>query len=333
MQSQARRSQRSLITQVDASSDEQFLLRPNSGRHVVPRTDGALFVAGLLREVGPTQRETDAEFSSGSRPTQFHSQPQVEGVIDALQQDLEGSCEVEGTQSLLVAPADLNTQGGCVPQPAEVSAGGSIFPQPHPAEAERGGPVRVQNRFTPLDVEADAIPVMEMCRCASQHAEQDAGRMATQGTRGFVAQGSGRPAQETEWEALDSVNLHEVFEMRFRVLQNCPHHLRGRFRHASRCALEARDQAARAGDRVMELRAWKLFCLLPFWLLQRPESQGRVGKVELCDRFDKFGEGHWSALHEAACRQVSKLDFKREDRPEPNLEERAPCSAAENSVG
>ena len=94
--------------------------------------------------------------------------------------------------------------------------------------------------------------------------------------------------QETNCEVLDSVDVHEVFEMRFRVLQSCPHHLRGRFQHAARCALEARHQAVRAGDRVMELRAWKLFCLLPFWLFQRPQGQGRVGKAELCDRFDKF---------------------------------------------
>ena len=161
---------------MDASSDEEFLLHPNSVRHVAPRTEGelpttvpaspgALFVAGLLREVGPTQCETDAEFSVGSRLSEFHSQSQVEGVIDALQEDLEGSCEVKRTRSLLVAPADLSmpAEAGYVPQPVEVSAGGSVFPQPHLAEAERGGPVRVQNRFTPLDVEdveADAISAL-----------------------------------------------------------------------------------------------------------------------------------------------------------------------------
>ena len=129
--------------------------------------------------------------------------------------------------------------------------------------------------------------------------------------------------QETNWEVLDRFDLHEVFEMRFRVLQSCPRHLRGRFQHASRCALEARHQAVREGDRTMEVRAWKLFCLLPFWLLQRPQGQVRVGKAELCDRFDKFGDGQWSTLNEAACQQASKSDPKRQDRPEPNLEERA----------
>ena len=97
----------------------------------VPASPGVLFVAGLLREVGPTQRETDAEFTSSSRPAEF---PQVTGVIDALEQDLEGSCEVERT----VAPADLSQPGFSTNPPGN-------------------GPVRAQNRFTPLDVEADAI--------------------------------------------------------------------------------------------------------------------------------------------------------------------------------
>ena len=51
-------------------------------------------------------------------------------MIDALEQDLEGSWTV--------APADLSQPGFSTNPPGS-------------------GPVRVQNRFTPLDVEADAI--------------------------------------------------------------------------------------------------------------------------------------------------------------------------------
>ena len=134
-------------------------------------------------------------------------------------------------------------------------------------------------------------------------------------------------------QVLDRFDVHEVFEMRFRVLQSCPRHLRGRFQHASRCALEARSQDVREGDRTMELRAWELFCLLPFWLLQRPQGQGRVRKAELCDRFGKFGDGQWSTLHEAACQQASKSDPKRQDRPKPNLEERAHAALQKIELG
>ena len=77
------------------------------------------------------------------------------------------------------------------------------------------------------------------------------------------------------------MNLTEVFERKFNVLQNCPHHVRGRFRHASRQALEARSDAVH--NDVGENRAWKLFCLLLFFL--RGGRNERVSKAELCHRF------------------------------------------------
>ena len=44
------------------------------------------------------------------------------------------------------------------------------------------------------------------------------------------------------WEALDGINLQEVFESRFNVfLQSCPHSVRGKFR-------EARSEAVRVQD-------------------------------------------------------------------------------------
>ena len=48
------------------------------------------------------------------------------------------------------------------------------------------------------------------------------------------------------WCRLDGVDLQEVFDRRLRVMQGCPHYLRGRFRQATRCALEARHQAVRS---------------------------------------------------------------------------------------
>ena len=57
---------------------------------------------------------------------------------------------------------------------------------------------------------------------------------------------------------------------RHAVLQSCPFHLRGRFRHIARMVLEARSDASLAHDTVKETRVWKLFCFLPFLLLRRP---------------------------------------------------------------
>ena len=86
--------------------------------------------------------------------------------------------------------------------------------------------------------------------------------------------------------------------MRFRVLQSCPAHLKAKYRVALTTALEAVHEAAQRRDPVKEVRAWKLFSLLPFWLLRRP-----VGE-------------QWESLHRAATRDTTR-----------NKELRAPSEA------
>ena len=49
-------------------------------------------------------------------------------------------------------------------------------------------------------------------------------------------------------------------------------------------------------DPLTEVQGWKLFGLLPFWLLRKPPSQGQVEKSELSERFEAFTRGHWGAL-------------------------------------
>ena len=51
-------------------------------------------------------------------------------------------------------------------------------------------------------------------------------------------------------------------------------------------ALEAVHTAVEQRDPLTEVRGWKLFSLLPFWLLRKPLSHGRVGKSELSERFE-----------------------------------------------
>ena len=54
----------------------------------------------------------------------------------------------------------------------------------------------------------------------------------------------------------------------------------------------------------MEERSWKLFCLLPFLLLYRPENKPRVTKEDLCRRFDLFGAGTWDTLFDEAVASI-----------------------------
>ena len=96
---------------------------------------------------------------------------------------------------------------------------------------------------------------------------------------------------ESQWSSLDEIGLPEVFQTRFRVLQSCGAHLKGRYRSAMKVALEAVHTAVEQRDLLTEVRGWKLFSLLPFWLLRKPLSQGRVGKSELSERFEAFTRG------------------------------------------
>ena len=101
------------------------------------------------------------------------------------------------------------------------------------------------------------------------------------------------------WEVLDTVDLQEVFQCRFSVLQNCPHHVRGRFRMAARVALKTRSHAVRTQDHQGEVRGWKLFCLLPMLFLRRGSGR-RVTKEESRHRFDLFTSGEWASLFQEA---------------------------------
>ena len=51
------------------------------------------------------------------------------------------------------------------------------------------------------------------------------------------------------------------YHTRFNVLQNCPVHLKGRFRQATRIALEARHQAALAEDATGDSRLEVVLCV------------------------------------------------------------------------
>ena len=61
----------------------------------------------------------------------------------------------------------------------------------------------------------------------------------------------------------------------------------------------------------MEVRAWKLFFLLPFMLLRKGRGVGKVGTDELSRRFDNFSEGLWRILLEEARRGADGLSQSR----------------------
>ena len=111
---------------------------------------------------------------------------------------------------------------------------------------------------------------------------------------------------ESQWSSLDEIGLPEVFQTRFKVLQSCPVHLKVRCRFAMKVALEAVHTAVEQRYILTEVRGLKLFSLLPFCLLRKPPSQGRVWKSELSQRFEAFTRGHWGVLHLAGIRDASR---------------------------
>ena len=54
--------------------------------------------------------------------------------------------------------------------------------------------------------------------------------------------------------------LDDWFALRVPTLRSCPHFLRGRLRH---CSLREQRRAKIEGDEAAEVRAWKLFGLVP----------------------------------------------------------------------
>ena len=92
------------------------------------------------------------------------------------------------------------------------------------------------------------------------------------------------PVPESRWDVLDQVNFEEVCRTRFPVFQSCPFQLRGRFRQASRVAQWSGWSRCPHGEIVHSVA---------FHVAQETPCRAKVGKDELCRRFDKFiaGEG------------------------------------------
>ena len=96
------------------------------------------------------------------------------------------------------------------------------------------------------------------------------------------------------WERLDEVDLDDLFLQKIPMLKTCPRFLRGRLRHCFGVALRERHRAKLAGDRVAEVRAWKLFGMVPIMLLRRTKHSGTIGRDELAQRVEDFNRGRWT---------------------------------------
>ena len=85
------------------------------------------------------------------------------------------------------------------------------------------------------------------------------------------------------------------------MLRSCPHFRRNRLRECFGFALRERFRAKVVADVEAEVRAWKLFGLIPMMLLHKPKGVGSVGRSELAQRVNLFQRGSWAQLIHQAC--------------------------------
>ena len=124
-----------------------------------------------------------------------------------------------------------------------------------------------------------------------------------------------QPASVSMWEELDRFSM-EIFRTRVPMLKSCPHFLRGRLRESFQVALREKHRAKMVQNEQVEIRAWKLFGLVPLMLMHRPRGTGAVDRSELCHRVDEFARGHCSKLVNDALRNCPHQASPRAERSE-----------------
>ena len=96
--------------------------------------------------------------------------------------------------------------------------------------------------------------------------------------------------------SLDGLDLHAIFRRRAVVMRTVPTFLKGVFTAAFRVAFDECIAARAHGDETWEVRAWKLFLLIPRMLLHRPPRGGLVPRKRLEERLRSFEAGEWESL-------------------------------------
>lgn len=100
------------------------------------------------------------------------------------------------------------------------------------------------------------------------------------------------------WHLLDEVDLIPIFKRRVCTLQHVPTEFRGPFRAVLVFCLDEILRGNQEGD-LSEIRAWKLWLLLPRLLLRHHKTGGDKGKsqrVILHERLRRFWSGEWQLL-------------------------------------
>ena len=122
------------------------------------------------------------------------------------------------------------------------------------------------------------------------------------------------PASSCDREDMlnSGVNLQQVFDKRFRVMQGCPPRQREiPTSHQMRIGSPPqRDSSARTNFRDPRLET---LLFAAFLLLHRPIGRSRVSREDLLERFDKFAQGKWCDVFEDTMKNDRGLQSEDED--------------------
>ena len=99
------------------------------------------------------------------------------------------------------------------------------------------------------------------------------------------------PQLRAAFEAMDRVNVVEIFRHRAAVMKSVPRFLRGPFRNAMKLALE---EVLASDQEVRQERGWKVLMMLPRMLLHSPLGGGHISRNKLTSRSKHSREGSGS---------------------------------------
>ena len=313
---QARKFQRSIpVTQVDVSSDDEVLDRPNRGRHVVPRTNSevpttvpassyALVAAGLCSEcefpVGIPRVAEEPETTVPASPSALvvvgRAVDVPLAILDALKEDLEPSTEVTEFGRLspsvrVEVASNWRESNDRVAQVAPLSLG-RVEVDRHPASGSSsthsGVPAMHEDLRSMGGSSGDETISIDGWEDSLVGEDDD-----MHGNEDVVDVAMPRTAAFSEgFESIDFVDPRRLFENRASILRSVPKFLHSPFKNALKMALEE----CLSSEQLRQERGWKLRMLLPRMLLHRPPGGGLLPKSRLVGRFEAFSRGEFVAL-------------------------------------
>ena len=118
------------------------------------------------------------------------------------------------------------------------------------------------------------------------------------------------------FRTLDAVDLDVEFSRRANVMKMVPSFLAGPFRNALRAALAEAAVGSSVEDLTRQERRWKLFLLIPRFLLDRGSRGGLISRLKLSQRFETFVQGEWMALLRSGqcCDEQASVERRRVGR-------------------